>query len=945
MAGRRQARNTRNGKTMETFLKQTARQILAEHPMDTDKVLVVFNNHRSELFLRKAFEQLSADEGRTFFLPQMTVIDDFVAQLGGAKIVANEFLLFDLYLVHEKIGGPERKYQSFEEFIAFGDIMLGDFSEIDRYCVDAKDLFVNLHDQKAIGEWDVSDPTLSPFQRSYLEFYHSLYDYYREFRARLEAEHKAYSGMAYRQVAENIGTLADGCPYVNIYFVGFNAISVCEKMIIKEYSRRGIGKLVTDGDSYYYDDAMQEAGNFLRRHSKDFDEVGHYGASHYGQGKKEITIVECPEAVLQCKFAGQLLSSHPEWLGDSENTAVVLADESLLIPTLNALPDTGTDYKVNVSMGFAYADSGVNLMVQRLLSLYRRANGSGYYYADIIEVMADYHIGRLLGRKNLRQETTDYLQSENRIRCNVAELAELLGDGRLAFLFPDKEVTPADAVEILRRLAAEIVAAGIMENNKKEKQALGGLMEILDYFGELLPVYGSYMGTLAIFEHIYSRIAQRHCISFLGHPLSGLQVLGMLETRNLDFKRVVLLSANEGVLPAGRSQSTLIPYDLQQAVGLPTYSEKDSVYAYNFYRLLQRAETIYLVYSAANETMGKGEESRFLKQVRCELAPKFPNIKIDEFVAGTDTAVHRSDFVPEGKKSDAVMRRLAHLAEKGFSPTALGTYVECPLRYYYCNVLGVDEPDTMKEDLDSSQLGTCVHAVMQRVYEPFLDREVEVGGLKAALADLPSLLEEAFAKVYKHGRTTEGRNRFLYSVGESQVRRALEKEIDTIDKGSHKVEIKALEQEIVMPLSEGVNLKGFVDRIDLFDGVMRVIDYKTGKVGKGELDVKRASLDEGAPMPRKWLQLMCYALIYRYKYPSSDMLQACIYPLGNLGGDVRKATIDGSDKIYQPDLDDFRERVKALADEIMNPEVPFVAPDKPDVCKYCPVASFCPSKA
>ena len=928
---------------METFLKQTARQILAEHPDDTDSVLVVFNNHRSELFMRHAFEQISADEGRTFFLPQMTVIDDFVAQLGDTKIVQSEFLLFDLFLIHEKVGGPGRKYQTFEEFMPFGDIMLGDFSEIDRYCVDARDLFVNLHNQKAIGEWDVSNPTLSSFQLSYLEFYKSLYDYYTAFRAHLEAHNKAYNGMAYRKVAENIGVLADNCKYGGIYFVGFNALSKCERLIIKEYARRGIGKLIADGDSYYYDDEMQEAGFFLREHSKDFDNLGHYGPTLFGQGEMEITIVESPETVLQCKFAGQLLASHPEWLGDAESTAIILADESLLIPTLNALPDTNTDYKVNVSMGFAFADSGINLTVQRLLSLYRRVNASGYYYADIVEVLADNHIEHLLGQKNMRQKTNDYLDSENRIRCHATDLTALIGNDKLAFLFPDTAPMPADVLETLHRLTAMIVESGILENNKKEKQALGGLIEILDYFSDLMSGYGAYVGTVDTFERLYIRIAQRHNISFLGRPLSGLQVLGMLETRNLDFQRVIVLSANEGVLPSGRSQNTLIPYDLQRAVGLPTYNEKDSVYAYNFYRLLQRARQVYLVYSTSSDAMGKGEESRFVKQVRSELAPRFRNIRLDEFVASADTAIHRSSFNPDGTKTESVMRRLAQMAANGFSPTALGNYIECPLRYYYKYVLGIKKPDTVADDVDESQLGTLVHSVLQHIFEAYLGQTVEVDGLKEAIANLPQTMENAIAQYHTHGRSTEGHNRFLYSVGESQVRHALAKEIADIENG-HRIDIVALEQTIEMPIAEGVKIKGTVDRIDLCDGVMRVIDYKSGRVDAVDTAVVRAKLDQGAPMPSKWLQLMCYSLIYHFEHPSNDMFHACINALGSLGSDLRMATIDGSDRLYQSDLEDFRRRIVGLTAEITNSEIPFAAPNSPKGCPHCPASSFCRSR-
>ena len=928
---------------METFLRQTARKILAAHPHDTDRVLVVFNNHRSELFMRRAFERIAADEGRTFFLPKMTVIDDLVADLGGMNIEPNEFLLFELYRIHVEVGGEERKYRTFEEFMAFGDMMLGDFSEIDRYCVDARDLFVNLHDLKAIGEWDVQNPTMSESQRSYLEFYHSLYDYYSRLREHLKEKGKAYGGMAYRHVAENIGTLADGCPYDKIYFVGFNAISECERRIMQEYSRRGIGTVVTDGDSYYYDDSMQEAGYFLRRNSKDFDELGHFGPSLFGQGHKTITIVECPEAVLQCKYAGKLLDENRQWLSDPESTAVVLADESLLIPVLNALPDSTEDYKVNVSMGFNYADSGIHALVLRLLSLYRRANGKGYYHSDVVEVLSDSLIARLAGCRDMRRKATAYLERENRIRCGADEVTALLGSERMAFLFPTEPPSPDGVIELLRQVAALMVSDGTVENNKKEKQALGGLVEILDYFVQLQADYG-FVTDLSTLEKVYVRIAQRHTIAFLGQPLSGLQILGMLETRNLDFRRVILLSANEGTLPSGRSQNTLIPYELQRTFHLPTYDEKDSVYAYNFYRLLQRADEVYLLYNSATEAMGKGEASRFIKQVVAELQPRFADhIDVREIVAGAVTTLRRPEAPEMGRKTDAVMRRLTELAAKGFSPTSLGTYVECPLRYYYNYVLGIEEPEAMEEDLDASQLGSGVHRVLQDIYTPYLGGTVDAAGLRAALDDLPRRMQEGFGELYSHGRSTEGRNSFLYSVGESQVRSLLKREIALVEGGA-KIEIVALEEPITMTLSDGVNIKGFVDRIDRLDGVLRVIDYKTGRLADDEIAVKREALDGGKPMPRKWLQLMTYALIYGHDHPSETSLCAGIYPLGHFQSGVRTATIDGSDKIFAPDLADFRQRLTAVVADIMNPALAFEAPAKPVGCSYCPVASFCPKK-
>lgn len=929
---------------METFLKQTARQILAANPKDTDQVLVVFNNHRSELFMRRAFESISEEEGSAFFLPQMTVIDDLVAQLGGMKIEYNEFLLFELFRIHTKIGGENRKYAKFEDFISFGDIMLSDFSEIDRYCVDARDLFVNLHDLKAIGEWNIDDPDLNESQRQYLEFYHSLYKYYRCLRYVLRLRGKAYGGMAYRYVAENIARLAEGCPYSKIYFVGFNAISECERIIIEEYSRRGIGLLVTDGDSYYYDDPVQEAGYFLRRNSRYFSELGHFGPSLFGQIDKKITIVECPEAVLQCKFAGRLLEQNDKWLSDPESTAVVLADESLLIPMLNSLPDSEKDYKVNVSMGFAYADSGINTTVLRLLSLYRRATAQGYYHSDVVEVLADYHIGLLLGVRDMRQKTMSFLGRENRIRCGASEVSDLLGTDKLDFLFPASVPSPDEVLAILRRLAETIVADGTVEQNKKEKQSLGCLVEILDYFVLLQQEY-HYVTELSTLEKVYARIAKRRTVAFLGQPLSGLQILGMLETRNLDFRRVILLSANEGVLPSGRSQNTLIPYELQRTFHLPTYDEKDSVYAYNFYRLLQRAEEVYLLYSTATDSMGKGEASRFIMQVRSELQPRFNDkIKISRMVAEAAVTQRRANPLPDGSKTDAVMKQLWELAKGGFSPTALGDYIECPLRYYYIYVLNVKKPDELQEDLDASQLGSCVHKVLERIYSPYKGTKVDAAGLRDAKDNLSTLMEEAFVKLYRHGRSTEGRNHFIYSVGESQVRHLLQREIELIEDGKTDIEIVELEQDLSLSLGDGVNISGIVDRIDRINGTLRVVDYKTGRVDSKELAVEMQKIADGAPMPRKWLQLMCYALIYTGNHDINETLTAGIYPLRSFQSGVCMASVDGTNAIGNRALESFKERLKLLIAEIMDPAVPFAPPKKPQGCAYCPVASFCPSK-
>ena len=947
---------------MDTFLRQVARRIADTHPHDTDRVLVVMNNRRSLRFFQRQFNGL----GRPLFLPKTMVIDDLVAELGGLEVVPNEFLLFELYRIHTEIGGEERKYKTFDEFISFGDLMLSDFSELDQYCVDARDLFGNLHDLKGIGEWDIEGAELSPFQRDYLTFYRSLYEYYRRLHERLLAQGKAYSGMAYRQVAEHIGDLLDltsqpnpdhltlnTIPWEAVYFVGFNAISECERRIIGEYVRRGIGHLLTDGDPYFLA-PEQEAGHFLRKHMAEFPEIAPAGPSLFGQGQRRITVVECPENVLQCKYAGQLLSRHPEWLdgAEGESTAVVLADESLMLPCLNSLPDAdseGRPYSVNISMGYAYTDSNIHLTAQKLLALHRNRNRRGYYCGDVLEVLSDAFVGRLLGQPDLRHRAARFLEQGNYIRCRPAELADFLCSPQTALLFPDEPLDPDGWIATMQRMLAALVAGGWLESNKKEKQAAASLAEILDYMAGLQSTY-HYIEDFTTLEKIYSRIGRRHAIALIGEPLSGLQLLGVLETRNLDFKRVVLLSANEGMIPSGRGGNTLIPHELKRAFGLPTYQEKDSVYAYNFYHLLLRAEEVYLVFNSESEAMGKGEPSRFIRQVESELAPRF-GIEVRHLVVNNNEPPKEALPDPVGTKDEAVMQRLRALAEKGFTPTGFDDYLECPLRYYYSRVLRIEKEETLEDDLDASQLGTCIHNTLEHIYAPYVGRQVDVDGLRQALADLPELMDREFRELYLHGRDTEGRNHFFRSVAETQLRNLLQKEISVLRQG-HRLDIVAVEQPME-PLLLGhdnadtpIRLRGKVDRIDLLDGQLRVIDYKTGHLKENEIAFRSTPNRSGVvTMPGKWFQLMCYALLYARSPQNTEHLSTLhvgIYPLRNLQSDVRLASWDGETAVSAAMLDDFEERLRRICLELLDPATPFHGSNARDHCRYCDVRLFCP---
>ncbi len=931
---------------METFLNEVARRLIAEHPNDLEQVTVVFNNRRSGLFLRRQFAAMG---DKPFFLPRIIGIDDLIAELGSLEIVPNEFLLFELFDIHRHLGGEGRKFETFEEFISFGDMMLADFSEIDLYCVDVQQLFSNLHELKAIGEWDVETGHLTPFQQKYIEFYKSLYHYYDQLHQRLIGQHKAYSGMAYRYVAENIEQLAANANHAPFYFVGFNALSTSEHTIIKHYTQAGLGTLITDGDAYYVDDPEQEAGHFLRKYQGGDIPIPKDYPDHFSQSPKHITVVSCPENVLQCKYAGNLISKQIDASEPIEQTAIVLADESLLMPTLNALP---AEVKTaNVTMGYPFVNTAVHSLMMKLFSLQQRRRRELFHHQDILDILSDQYICKILGINNIHARLSKLLYNSHIIYAGQEEIVSLCKSmgcdpTPLLPLFAPEVPTPEQFLLDSKTLVHTLYSAGVLDTNTKEKEALACLLQILDYFLELQEKY-HFVENLNVLLKIYTRLAKRRSVAFYGEPLHGLQVLGVLETRNLDFKKVILISANEGTLPSGRTNNTLIPYNLKRAFSIPTFHEKDAVYAYNFYRLLQRADDIHLLYNTESDGMGKGSPSRFILQVRRELAERYPDtITLHEEVLSAKSANTIEPRPLAYPKDDLACQQLAHIAAKGFSPSALNKYRNCPLKFYFENVLGIKELEQVNEDLEQNELGTHIHAVLQTIYTQGLGQPLQKETLQQALANLDSLLQDEFDKDFQHGRSHEGRNHFLESVAKTQITNFLQEEIKHLEAGeqltildlekplSHSIDLTTEEETIPVVIG------GIADRIDICNGIIRVLDYKSGRVEAKDLRVKE-SQPNWAEVSDKWFQVMLYTWLYHYEKQGTTQHQAGIIPLSQLNSDILLAEWEGANYMTDAHLTKFEEMLREIVADILNPHIPFMANTSSKMCAYCPFAETC----
>lgn len=933
---------------MVPFLTEIAQRLRATYPDNLDQVTVVFNNRRSGLFLRHSFS--TGVSATPFFLPQTMGMDTLINEWSGLDIVPNELLLFELYDIYSHQSESDIKYNSFEEFMSFGDMMLSDFSEIDLYHVDVAQLFSNLHDIKAIGEWDIETGCLTSFQERYLHFYKSLYHFYSTLHSRLLSQKKAYAGMAYRYVADNIEDIVQRIGNRYFCFVGFNALSMSEERIIHECVLSGKGTFYTDGDPFYFNDEQQEAGYFLRKHRQLFPGIGDY-CNHFSSGKKNITIVSCPENVLQCKYTGHIIQQELQKESDSKlsDTAIVLADESLLLPLLNSLP---TEVKTaNVTMGFPMTNTAVHSLMMKLFSLYSRRRNSTFYHQDILEILSDDFVSKLLGTSGLHSKLNRILFQEHVIYSDFKTLSQLCRDNgtdisSIHFLFREDLLTPDDYLQVAVQLIQCLYENKILDTNLKEKEALACLLEIVNHFQQIQSQY-HFIDNLSSLQKIYTRLAQRRSVAFYGEPLEGLQVLGVLETRNLDFKHLILLSVNEGTLPAARSFNSLIPYNLKVAFGLPTFHEKDAVYAYNFYRLLQRAETIHILYSTESDIMGKGEPSRFIQQIKRELSRRFPhNVTIVEEVLSAYSSPLLYNNQNCAEKTPNIRSRINEIVTKGLSPSVLNKYRNCPLKFYYENVLGIEEPDQINEDLEQNELGSCIHAVLENIYSRDTDRILKSETLQKALDQIDEIIDQTLSGQFHHGRSASGRNHFLKSVAKTQITNFLKSEHKYLEAiGS--IEILGLEQQLSHYLDIDVGgtitkvlVSGIADRIDLSNGTIRVIDYKSGKVDGRELQVSDPEPD-WTTVSDKWFQLMTYEWLFHYTHQSSQPHVSGIFPLQHLNSHLLTASWEGSEIITGHHLLTFERMLNQLISELLNPDIPFVPNPSSRMCAYCPFNEIC----
>ncbi|WP_299212784.1 PD-(D/E)XK nuclease family protein [uncultured Aquimarina sp.] len=906
---------------MDSFLKEVISEVQKEDH-NIGELIFILPSKRAGLFLKKELLEKYADQ--TFFAPIILSIEEFITQLSGLRQIDSTQTLFEFYETYLTTHTHLEK-ENLETFSSWAQTLVYDFNEIDRYCIDNESFFSYLSGIQDLNHWYLQKEKTELIQK-YISFWNNLSDYYTNFKTKLLEKKIGYQGLLYRKASENIDNYIKNNNQKHI-LVGFNALNNAEQVIFQSLLEANVAEVYWDVDTFFLENKYHEASLFLRDYKNQWN---YYKEQPFKwirdnfSSSKDIKLIGVPKNVGQAKLAGQILRSIPS--ASIEKTALVLADESLLLPVLNSLPESITS--LNITMGLPLKDVPVASFFELLFKLHKARHPKGLYHKSVLEILNSQPSYWLLG--SLTNQLITKISRENLIFISLEKLQNEASDIKsevLEIIFSPWDKA-SKAIEQCRKIVQLL-----KESLDKEKDSLE-----LEYvyhfhlvFNKLLNLSRNYqyITTVSSLYHLYKDIINSETLDFRGEPFSGLQLMGMLESRCLDFETVIITSVNEGVLPAGKSMNSFIPYDLKRAYNLPTYKEKDAIYTYHFYRLIQRAKNVYLIYNTEDEGVGGGEKSRFLHQLEID---KIPAHQLSKYIASSEVPKLKNDpLVVE--KNDVIIEKIKELALNGLSPSALTSYIRNPIDFYYKYVLGITESDQVEETIAANTLGTVIHNTLENLYKPLEDKFVSIDDIAKMIVQINTEIKYHFRKEYSKLDITQGKNLLIFEVAKRYIYNFLKAEEKMLKSGSQ-LKIIAIESNLktelrIPELDFPVFIKGKVDRIDELDGQLRIIDYKTGKVAKSDVVLMDWNVITEDYKYSKAIQVLAYAYMQYNQQSLSEPFQAGIISFKNLKeGFLKfgtKTSVRGKVdyEITAEVFDEYLLQLKKLITEISTLEIPF----------------------
>ncbi|PWL32471.1 MAG: hypothetical protein DCO96_02705 [Fluviicola sp. XM-24bin1] len=926
-----------------TFVQYIA-HYLEEKELDLAHVTLVLPSERIRKFVSVALVEAA---GKPILAPEMITMDRWVRGLSKRTVIDSTRTLLSLFEIQLDQAKTEED-RSFEEFLNWGNILLSDFNEIDRYLLDAKQVFRNLADIKEIENWSFGQQELTASQKRFMEFWDRLPGYYYALNQKLDANEQCYMGSAYKALAEDIQPAFADDKERHFVFAGFNALSKAEMSIIRQLVRYGRGHFVLDADRFYYDKKTHEAGTFLRDISQYLEEPKLTRVQDVLASKAmDVNIIESVQKTGQVKVAATALATlSKEELND---TLLLLADESLIAPMVKNLPKSIG--KANISLGLPIRNTAIKTWVDLVFGIQEnkaRFRTQAIYFQDL-QAFWNHPLVQAVCSD---EEKAEQLKLEheiierNRIFLN-SDSIELRGIAKdlLQLITSDWSGNWNNALALFRDMNQRLYG-GLTDTMAFERAMLqcfdGALMEMENLVNEGLPQM-----QLKSFRLLFQQHWSKKSIAYHGNPTDGLQIMGMLETRGLDFKRIICLGMNEGMLPPTNPIQTLIPMDLRRYLELPTPREKQGIFAHHFYRLLHDCEDLLVTYTSADESIGSNEPSRYLMQLEMELARVNPNMNVNKRIYSLKA--EKEELHREIEKTPELISRLDELFEASTSASMLKKYLTCPLDFYFRYVMDFGEASAVEEEVEHSTFGTFIHNTLEELYQPFAGsgKNITSFDIEKMLKEYPLVLHAEFMKHFNQQESAfmKGKNLLSYKMAMELTERFLKSEVSFISQQTELVYIEALEKEYESTISvniggteKKVRLRGIIDRVDRIGDRVRIVDYKTGRVQKTDVETRRNDSEavefvETMANKKHVLQLLQYAFLYQQN--EGKLADPTIISL--VSGKSEPFYLDTKAVELNDAVSAFPEYLQTILEQVYDTSVPFKHIDSGFIsfCKYC----------
>ncbi|MBO6200129.1 MAG: PD-(D/E)XK nuclease family protein [Chryseobacterium sp.] len=892
------------------FLHRIISELLENHK-DLSALDIVLPGKRPMVFIKRILQEKQYQG----LLPNFITIDELIAELSEDLEIKGIALWLFAYRTYQKVDSSE----DFSGFLKWFPTLQKDWDDMMKFSENDQKILEWMLDEERIKNWgeDLGDEDNA--RKRNLNFWRKMNEFLPLLKSDLRKENLATSGMIYQETFSKLEKFAKSTQN-HFVFCGFNALSRVEEQLVRKLLQWNKAETYFQADRYYIDDARQESGKFLRETIKwkEFDLYRNFNwiDDQFSQ-PKNIKTYEVSGNIVQAKVLPELLKKIPK--EELSETALVLLDENLLPAVLDSLTSVES---VNITMGFPLKNLSFSNAIKKLFYLQKQQEkkSSSYYYADVLPILEELPNDEIDGA--IIQEFIAKIEERNIVYISKNLLAELLGNLSYFQLLQKPESTQ-DFLDLLIKFCYELKFKELDDIQYENVAHFEKVFKVIK--NQLLP----YKIEIKIetLEVLINQLVNTESIDFVGEPLAGFQIMGLLETRLLNFKNIILLSVNEGKLPLGNTQNTYIPFDVRKNFGLNTFLENDSIYAYHFYRLIQDSQNVHLLYNALSSGVNTGEKSRFITQLEMESPHRIEHIIIE------NTSEPISQELMKIEKNEAVIQLLNEWKNR-VSASHLVTYLYNPIDFYLNQILKTRETNEIEEELSQRNYGNLVHYALQFLHEPIKGKILSINDLEHLLQKVDESIEDAIEKLKHQSEFYERGMNFIHKeIAKRVVRNIVEYDLELVKNGSA-LEIIDLEKEINCDFyldenrEDKISFYGFIDRIDKLDGITRVIDYKTAKP-------KNLTVNLGKNKEEKLPELF-----FRDDYKQALQLSIykfCITNSLNIKPENVETAIwsfaevnNGPQNLNFIDIEDseVEDSIRNLIAEILNPEVPFEEKEK-----------------